>query len=206
MFEMFSKTFALDYKEIQPGILMKPNTNDFELLELISRYQGRSFDNGLYRIFSVAELNSWTEMVERAFPQLNGRITTFAVDWLGRIFAIDQNRLEEGRPGVVMCDAGSDSVLQIPCNILTFHNQELIEYTDAALAVNFYHEWLRAGGASPSANQCVGYKKPLFLGGEDAVNNLALSDLEVYWEICAQLIDRTRDVPVGTAIGKIKIS
>ncbi len=206
MFEVFGKAFTLDSTKSQSDNFSRSNIEDFELAELMNRYSGHSFQNGLYRVLSASELNTWTEVVERAFPQLKGRITTFAVDWLGRIFAIDQSRLVEARPSVVMCDAGSDSVLQIPCNILTFHNEELIEYADAALAVDFYHQWRKTGGAAPAFTQCVGYKKPLFLGGEDGVTNLALSDLEVYWEIYAQLIDRTRDIPVGAAIGKIKLS
>ncbi len=36
-------------------------------------------------------------------------------------------------------------------------------------------------------DKCAGYKIPLFIGGNDTVDNLELSDIYVYWEICSQL-------------------
>jgi hypothetical protein len=33
---------------------------------------------------------------------------------------------------------------------------------------------------------------PLFLGGEDNIDNLELTDMEVYWYIIAQLISKTK--------------
>jgi hypothetical protein len=35
-------------------------------------------------------------------------------------------------------------------------------------------------GGEPNYDQCVGYKKPLFLAGVDDVENIELSDLDVY--------------------------
>ena len=34
--------------------------------------------------------------------------------------------------------------------------------------------------------RCAGYKVPLFLGGDDIVENLEDSDMEVYWEVLTQ--------------------
>ncbi|OLL31498.1 hypothetical protein BTH42_11190 [Burkholderia sp. SRS-W-2-2016] len=67
------------------------------------------------------------------------------------------------------------------CDIESFHDQELVDYEDAALAEAFFGEWIRRGGPGPSNSQCVGYKRPLLLGGVDAVENLELIDLDVYW-------------------------
>ena len=55
------------------------------------------------------------------------------------------------------------------------------------------------------ADECVGYRVPLFLGGQDVVDNLEVSDLGVYWSLCAQLRQGTRDLPTGTSIGSVSV-
>ncbi|MEM6296817.1 MAG: T6SS immunity protein Tdi1 domain-containing protein, partial [Myxococcota bacterium] len=62
-----------------------------------------------------------------------------------------------------------------------------------------------AGGEAPAYGQCVGYEKPLYLGGEDEVSNLQMEDMSVCWSISAQLLARTRGLPVGTRIKKVSI-
>jgi hypothetical protein len=52
----------------------------------------------------------------------------------------------------------------------------------------------------PDRRQCVGYKIPLFLGGEDGPDNFEISDLDVYWHITAQLIEKTKGLPIGTPV------
>jgi len=44
----------------------------------------------------------------------------------------------------------------------------------------------------------MGYRKPLFLGGSDEVENLEVSDLDVYWHIMGQIIRKTKGLPQGT--------
>ena len=53
-------------------------------------------------------------------------------------------------------------------------------------------------------DQCAGYKVPLFLGGEDSIHNLELSDIEVYWSLMAQLRLATIDLAPGTRISEIE--
>jgi hypothetical protein len=43
----------------------------------------------------------------------------------------------------------------------------------------------------------------LFLGGQDVVENLEVSDLEVYWSICGQLRRGALRLPQGTAINEV---
>jgi hypothetical protein len=88
----------------------------------------------------------------------------------------------------------------VPCDIEMFHEVELIDSGDAALAETFFSQWIQIGGGSPSYSQCVGYKRPLFLGGTDTVDNLELADLDVYWTISAQLIAKLRGVSPGTSV------
>jgi hypothetical protein len=99
-----------------------------------------------------------------------------------------------------MFEPGTGEVLNIPSNIESFHDKELIEFAEAALAVGFYQEWLASGGVVPAYIQCIGYKRALFLGGTDDVSNLEVSDLDVYWHIFGQLITKCNGLPVGTRV------
>ncbi len=59
-----------------------------------------------------------------------------------------------------------------------------------AWRLSFFNEWFEANGnfVLPH-NKCVGYKVPLFLNGEDDIENLEVSDMEVYWEIMMPLMN-----------------
>lgn len=78
-------------------------------------------------------------------------------------------------------------VLNIPCDILEFLNVEIPVYNDACLASTFYKEWVEYCGNKAKLNYCMGYKVPLFLGGEDDISNLEEIDMEVYWSVTGQL-------------------
>lgn len=70
------------------------------------------------------------------------------------------------------------------------HNTEIAEFSDDCLAAGFFSEWYEASGHYELLHsQCAGYKVPLFLNGQDTLDNLEVSDMEVYWEIMAPLIN-----------------
>ena len=50
---------------------------------------------------------------------------------------------------------------------------------------------------------CVGYRIPLFLGGDDSLENMEVSDMEVYWDMTDQLWEAVKDLPEGTKIGNV---
>jgi hypothetical protein len=171
----------------------------------LGQYGGVSFNQGLYRVHPVSAMPLWTTTVAKAFPDYSNRIFCFSYDWLGRHFAIDSHRQENGQCHILMLEPGTGQTLEIPAGFRGFHDTELVEHQNEALAANFYREWLAANGAVPSPSECIGYKKPLFLGGKDAVENLELIDLDVYWTISGQLLLKIRDLPVGTKIGTVSI-
>jgi hypothetical protein len=207
MFDAFKSVFLPDVEADNNEVVSSADLSlDDQLGELLLRYGGKSFNQGLYRVCSIKSIAYWNELILTAFPSFADRITCFGVDWLGRFFALDSARLEGMRPGVVMFEAGTAEALEIPCNIESFHDSELIHYQEEALAASFYRQWLACGGASPMIAQCVGYKQPLFLGGSDTVQNLVMSDLDVYWTIAAQLIQKVKGLPSGTLIGRATIS
>jgi hypothetical protein len=176
------------------------------LASLLYKWGGTSFNRGIYRLVYSEDLPKWTLIAESAFPEFAGRLIPFGFDWLGRMFALDHQRHIDGVPAVNLLEPGTGEVLMTPCTAESFHEVELIEYCEAALAKSFFESWLNAGGCPPMSTQCVGYRKPLFLGGSDTVSNLELTDLTVYWGIAEQLLQKTRGLPIGTVIGGVEIS
>jgi hypothetical protein len=199
MFNRFFDAFTADERSApQPGA--DRSYADPILLDFFSKFAGMSFNNGLYRVVASADIRRWNATIEDAFPNFKDALTSFGVDWLGRIFALDSRRRVSGRLGVTLFEPGTGQALEVPCNIESFHDEELVDYKDAALAESFFNEWIRKGGHGPSYSQCVGYKRPLFLGGVDVVENLELTDLDVYWTVSAQLISKLRNVPHSTGL------
>lgn len=162
--------------------------------------------DGAYRLHRREDVARFTALAIEAFPEFVDRIECFGADWLGRQFATDKRRIVDGAPLVLMLEPGTREVLEIPVNRGAFHDDELRNEPDAAAAYSFFQQWLEAGGTRPGYDQCIGYKRPLYLGGADDVSNLSLMDFNVYWTLSAQIIARVREVPVGTPIRDVSIS
>lgn len=162
--------------------------------------------NGAYREHRPEDVAHFTALAIEAFPEFRNRIECFGADWLGRQFATDRGRLVGDTAQVLMLEPGTGQALEIPVSRTGFHEEELVQEPDAAAAYPFFEKWLASGGARPSYSQCVGYKRPLYLGGEDEVWNLELADLDVYWTMSAQLLAQVRGLPVGTPISGIVIA
>lgn len=205
MYERFKEKFPADFAPQPHAASVSVAVHEPYLKELFTQFGGGSFGSGLYRVMSAETAASWEALVSSAFPSFAGNIACFGFDWLGRIFALDSKRSELGLPGVVMLEPGTGQALEIPCNVHNFHENELIDYREEALAASFYAKWISVGGVVPTLSECIGYKKPLFLGGKDVIENLERSDMEVYWSIASQLIAKTRGLPAGTRIGSTHI-
>src|SRR3954471_19188084 len=162
MFETFKRHFLPDPGPTPTGPLSDAGLRP-EAAKLFAEFGGSSFNGGLYRVLRVSSLDTWAARVGYAFTEFKGRITCFGYDWLGRAFAIDEKRLEGGKPGVVMFEPGTGQALKIPANIETFHDDELVNFGEAALAVDFYRRWQKLARTKLEYDQCIGYKKPLFL-------------------------------------------
>ena len=91
-----------------------------------------------------------------------------------------------------MFEPGTGEILEIPVPFALIHDEELVDYSNEALASEFFASYLASGGEAPDLRQCVGYRTPLFLGGEDDLPNLELIDTDVYWHLVGQLILRTK--------------
>jgi hypothetical protein len=108
---------------------------------------------------------------------------------------------------VMMLEPGTGEALEIPSGFVSFHDEEFVDYRNEALASEFFASWATANpGAVPlQASECVGYRVPLFLGGRDTVDNLEVTDFDVYWTITGQLSIQARNLPAGTPIQGVTI-
>lgn len=170
-----------------------------------SEFSGASFGGGLYRIHDDQSGPLALTLIAQAFPEFAARACPFGFDWLGRQFAVDLGRIVEGQPLVLLLEPGTGEALEIPVPFSVFHDEELIEYADAALARQFFEIWSAANSDSLPLrrDQCAGYRVPLFLGGSDTAENVELSDLEVYWSICGQLRLGAMRLPPKSEINRI---
>lgn len=164
------------------GMESKESINSPE--EFLQIYSGYTFKNGLYRIHHKENMSQWTKIVEEAFPEYKGKILVFGYDWLGRQFG------HNNQTGTILLfEPGTGDVLNIPADFINFHNEEIADYSEDSLASAFFEEWFESDdGKELPHDKCVGYKVPLFLNGEDDLDNLEISDMEVYWGIMSQLI------------------
>lgn len=201
MFKSFCNYFGIS--EISSSNIKNPVKG---FIEFMSSLEGKSLNKGLYRLHKVDNIKKWNSIIIQAFPEFKGRITCFSFDWLGRQFALDSGRIENGQPQILMFEPGTSEVLEIPCDFIQFHEEEIPNYHEACLASEFFLQWISKNPNGIKDNECVGYKVMLFLGGEDTIENLEKSDLEVYWEICSQLIQKAKALPEGSEIKDFKIT
>lgn len=166
--------------------------------QVLSAIGGMSFNAGLYRLQRLEDVAAWNDTIATGWTETRGRVSCFGYDWLGRQFAKFESM-------VLQFSAGNLEFVEIPADLEGFHNHVLLELQEPALAVAFYKAWLDSGGRAPKYSECIGYKRPLFLGGTDWIENLEAIDLDVYWTVSAPLIARAREVGVGGVIGKIEI-
>lgn len=153
--------------------------------DFITQVGGKRFGKGLFNSFSNNNLDKWTKIVTEAYPEFRNSFKLFGYDWLGRCFGVDLSDTNYGN--ILMFEIGANDVLEIPCSFEVFLNKEIPLYSDACLAESFFHEWLEYSKTEIQYGRCAGYKIPMFLGGEDTVENLEDSDMEVYWSVLSQI-------------------
>ena len=209
MFSRFRQQYATRRDALGTGIPWLPTepTNSAGYTEFATEFAGASFAGGLCRFHDADSGTAAQSWIQEAFPQFAHRVTPFGYDWLGRQFALDSHRIQDGEAQVLVLEPGTGEVLEIPTSFSGFHDDELINYADAALAIKFFEAWAAGnpGNWRLGQSQCVGYRIPLFLGGKDDLGNLEVSDLEVYWMLAGQLIQQTRGLPPASQISGVSI-
>ena len=174
---MFSKFFEFVGESSQKDI--------HSMEEFLGYCSGKSFLNGLYRIHYTADIPKWNDIVGKSFPKFAGKIKTFGYDWLGNHFALDMYRNI-----VLLFEPGARGVFNVNADFVNFHNETMLEYTEECLAESYFTDWYEANNKYKLLHsECVEYKVPLFLNGREELDNLEVSDMEVYWEIMMPLIN-----------------
>ncbi|RPE08306.1 DUF1851 domain-containing protein [Chitinophaga lutea] len=172
-----------------------------ELSGILNAYAGSTFGNGLYRLHSFQSSFKWAGIIGDYFTEYKNKILPFGFDWMGRQFcaAINDKRL-------FMFDPATAEDFEIDQTLVPLHNEDFADDTDEMLAVNMFDRILAHNKMSSlNYDQCLGFKIPLFLGGEDSIGNYEAQDMEVYWHINGEIVKKTKDLPDGTIIGKVEI-
>ena len=129
------------------------------LQDFIKEFGGKSYNHGIYRIYAAGQIEAATERIERAFPDFKGRIVCFAYDWLGSHFALDMNRNHNGNPLVLLFDIGLGQVLEISATLEQFHDEELVNNANDAVALESYKEWYELNPLDITQYQCQRWYK-----------------------------------------------
>ncbi|MBB3696573.1 DUF1851 domain-containing protein [Flammeovirga yaeyamensis] len=169
-------------KQGQEGI--KPLAHINQVLE---KYGGSIIENGFFRIHTFGSSIFWLKEIVSFFKIETVTFIPFAYDFYGRQYASNVND-----DTITMFDP-SDGEKYFLDNmpISEFFNEFVVEnreepcgYSDFKSLSNLYGEILRS-------SDCLGFKKLLFLGGEDELENLEVQDMEMYWELNKQLKHQT---------------
>lgn len=171
-----------------------------EVRQLISEYGATCYEEGLYRIFDADDAERWTITIRRFFPAESEGVEAFGRDWQGNLFGYRGGE----SPCVLLFQPGTGDVLEITDSIEKFHNEELTEHAEEALSLGLWQQW-RSHSRAPGRGECVGYTHPIFLGGDVALDNLTIGDIDVYWELTGQLLKQVRHLPDGTRVKAVKL-
>jgi hypothetical protein len=180
---MLLDRFVAAYPPDDPpsGVLVRSPDTDLQA-QLVTRAGGQSFGNGIVRVHSQAESDRARGLLGHVFSQYRGCIPV-AKDWLGRQFVLDS-----GAQTVLLLEPGSAQAFHTECGLDTLFDYAMLTDPVTFLASDLFVRWVEYDGCRPlPPHQCVSFKQPLFAGGRGIVDNLEISDEEVYWAVVAEL-------------------
>lgn len=195
-FEPFAKFFGEEALGFVP---------DDSVDSLIRQLGGRSFGEGLLKIYTIEEKQKWEDIVrECLLTHINVpedfSISLFGYTWNGVCLGVGETKARQGiyqfDVETMKCNTADDSLGE-------FMNCAIPSDCNGCLASESYRCWLDIHPA-PKRTECVGLTKPLFLGGKDDFDNMEVIDMEVHWEMTSQIWQAVRDLPPGTPIGSIR--
>ncbi|MEO7213444.1 hypothetical protein [Mucilaginibacter sp.] len=172
------------------------------VFEVINLYGGITISNGLYRIHTFESSLTWAKNIEDYFIAYRDLIVPFGFDWMGRQFCMNKQNTQQ----LYMFDPSSGEDFELGQNVLLFHENDLVDDTDAMLSDDLFLEalkWAEVPGLN--YDECLTPKNSLLLGGEDILEEYEVSDLDVHWHIHDQIYNQIKDLPPGTKINSIKI-
>ena len=142
---------------------------------------GMQFGNGIFNTIHLEDAGKWEEYLVDAFPRLEGKILPYAYTWEGTFFCVD---IRDGKS--IICDTGTSTCFALPVSMCDFLNNYVANKSADYLNAVEYRQWIAANGPVPYGF-CAGWKIPLFMNGEESMDNRELSDMEVYWGVLGQI-------------------
>jgi hypothetical protein len=159
-------------------------------------YCGRSFNSGMLRFHDSNTGPNYRELCFEAFPEIRSidpDADVLAFDWNGKQYLTTK---VSGQSDIMILVANLNAAqvyqlatVQEFAAVLKMPN--VGEYFDMPL----FDQWRASVNATNSQlafTDCVDYEMPLYLGGNDSVDNLQLSDLDVSWTIGTQILAQAR--------------
>jgi hypothetical protein len=202
MFGHFTTKYPFDGGEVSPPANLAPLKQVPGLAELVTMAAGCTFGDGIFRVFTEDEARRAQQQVNAMFPEWAVRIRPFAQDWLGRQYALDLRR----NGMLILLEPGSGGVYELDGTIPDLLDQQMVDDPDTFLAQDLFSAWRAVHPERTPTGMCVGFKTPLFLGGDGTVENLEVVDETVYWSIHGQLWAKVKNLPPGTMIDGGEIS
>lgn len=169
-------------------------------------YCGRSFNQGLIRFHDAESGPEFTELVREAFPEIaDPEAGVVAFDWRGRQLVSARDSAADGGWGgmlIHIADLGAGALYEIatPAEFAGALRNGAIE---EALEAQAFSEWRAANGvptATLAFDECIEYEVPLFLGGDDTLENMSVTDTSVLWTVIGQARAQSRDLPDGSSV------
>ena len=152
-----------------------------EYRTFVIAFGGMCFGKGLFNVIERGDIGYWEDNVTRAFPEYRNKFRLFGYDWMGRCFAVDISNEDEEK--ILIFDPGTLEVSDVPLSFMDFVNKAIPMNTNECLMSDNFIQWYNTEqGTELEYMQCVGYQRPLFLGGEEEPENLQLDDLDEYWQ------------------------
>jgi hypothetical protein len=173
-----------------------------EVYSLFKLFSGSVFDDGLLRIHNPGSFYFWTELTFEYFKKFKCNSYCFAFDWIGRQYAVNYNN---GNTMILMLDPATAEAFELITDIESFLNDNVDDFKHDILEFERFKILSKKVKSTLQFDQCFGFKRFLFLGGNDEDDNYELNDMEVYWELNYQIYNKTKNLPAGTLIGNISI-
>ncbi len=177
------------------------NLDDSNIDLFFSVCGGVSYNSGLYRTHTSDSSLKWSSIISSYFEKYLNKIVPFGFDWMGRQYCIDKNRSEY----LLMFDPATSEDFELKQNFIFFHNYEIVAERKRMFSEDDFKTALTYFNLRKlEYSDCIIHKIPLFLGGEDVLDNYEISDIIVSWEFLCQAYQQIKNLPPGTKINSIK--
>lgn len=182
MFDEFEAEFEPTARAPRSGTPV-PSGGDPQLDRLFSQWEGVTFRHGIYRVHTAESAATAKAMANEMFTGIDDSKFFFAVDWKGRQYCWSADV-----KSVFIYEPAYGEAFDPEMSVAEFHNRLLFEDDGELLCPGEFEQWRDASGVTDLPfDKCVGLTVPLFLGGAEDLDNLSMTDIEVYWSLTAQL-------------------